>query len=415
MAIFRNSIWTLSSYILPTIISLFSIGLLARLLGTAEFGIYMLIMAIIGYSGIFEAGLNRSVIREVSIYSDDKGEIVKIISCSTYCAFVLGLIGATLLFILSSLIVRVLGIALSELEVVTDSIRLLSLVIPILLITIIWSAILEGKKKFKTLAIKNSISNSMIAILPVLIIYVTDGGIFEGAIGILLARVIGLLVTIYFVKDELAGLKVKFHRNVFERFINYGSWLAISNIISPIMVYFDKFILSYLKGAGVVAYYTAPAELIQKMSIIPSSISRAIFPSLSEAKTKELEKNIKNQAIKIILPIILFVVIGVYLFSEVIIELWLGVEYVAMSSRILVILSIGFAFNALAYIDFTYLQAKGKSKTTAYLHMIELLPYLLLLYCMINWLGVIGAAYAWSIRMVVDFFILKYISSRLEF
>ena len=39
--------------------------------------------------------------------------------------------------------------------------------------------------------------------------------------------------------------------------LSYGGWLTVTNVIGPIMGYFDRFVLSHLAGASVVAYYVA--------------------------------------------------------------------------------------------------------------------------------------------------------------
>ena len=53
--------------------------------------------------------------------------------------------------------------------------------------------------------------------------------------------------------------------------------MTVSNIISPVMVYFDRFIVSNIMGADKVAFYSAPAEVILKLGIIPAAIGEQCF------------------------------------------------------------------------------------------------------------------------------------------
>ena len=92
-------------------------------------------------------------------------------------------------------------------------------------------------------------------------------------------------------------------------------------------------------------------------------------------------------------------------------SLWLGNEYALKSYIIFQILILGFVFNSIAQIPFASIQSNGRSKTTAILHLCELFPYLLLLYFLINGYGLIGAAWAWTIRMFVDLLILYIIDN----
>ena len=69
-------------------------------------------------------------------------------------------------------------------------------------------------------------------------------------------------------------------------------------------------------------------------------------------------------------------------------------------------MSRGFFFNSLAHIPFAEIQANGNAKLTALIHLLEVIPYLLLLFYLVEKYGVVGAAIAWSVRYTIDFFIL---------
>ena len=86
----------------------------------------------------------------------------------------------------------------------------------------------------------------------------------------------------------------------------------------------------------------------------------------------------------------------------------MGPEFAGTSANILVILLLGFVFNSLAQVPFASIQSRGYAKITAYIHMVELIPYLMALFYFINNYGIIGAAYAWSIRVTIDYILLAF-------
>ena len=47
----------------------------------------------------------------------------------------------------------------------------------------------------------------------------------------------------------------------------------MSNIISPLMVVADRFLIANVLGAAVVAYYTIPAEFMIRLLILPAAIT----------------------------------------------------------------------------------------------------------------------------------------------
>lgn len=74
MSIIRNSVWNIAGYIVPAVITIPALGILGRVLGAETFGIFTLALAIVGYASIFDVGLSRAVIREVSLFREDYEE-----------------------------------------------------------------------------------------------------------------------------------------------------------------------------------------------------------------------------------------------------------------------------------------------------------------------------------------------------
>jgi O-antigen/teichoic acid export membrane protein len=63
---------------------------------------------------------------------------------------------------------------------------------------------------------------------------------------------------------------------------------------------------------------------------------------------------------------------------------------------------IGAWFNGLAFIPFAQLQGQGRPDLPAKFHLLELFPFLLLLWVFVNQFGLLGAAIAWSLRNASD-------------
>ena len=130
-----------------------------------------------------------------------------------------------------------------------------------------------------------------------------------------------------------------------------------------------------------------------------------VLPNLNDNGNKALTRDETIAYIMLSMVCIPAVIIGVGL-SYTILNIWLGKEYAENSTYILQVLLIGFLFNSYAQIPFATIQAAGKAKITALIHCIEIIPYLVGLYFFIIHFGVIGAAYAWTIRVSLDFVIL---------
>ncbi|WP_236308923.1 flippase, partial [Enterobacter bugandensis] len=401
MSIIKNSIWNLVGYVIPSLVAIPALGYMAHKLGPELFGIYTIAIAVVGYAGIFDMGLTRAITREIAIYRNNISERKKIIASATIFLLALSTLGGCLVLIFSASIVHFLNITATDFVDINNSFKLLALTIPLFLMNQLWIAILEGDEKFKVVNIQKSFSSTFIAGMPALFV-IYDGTLLSAIAGLLFSRIISLLIAFLLVRNEILYSGMRLDLVTFKRLIFFGGWITVSNIISPAMVYFDRFIISNMLGARHVAYYSGPSEAIARLGILPAAVGRAIFPKLSCVGHKdELKRNMTISWLlmfAVCAPIVIFGIV----FAGDILNLWLGLSYAVHSKNIFIILLVGFLFNALAQVPFTAIQSMGKAKITALLHCIEIIPYFVMLYFFVQHYGLIGVAFAWSIRVIVD-------------
>jgi O-antigen/teichoic acid export membrane protein len=94
-------------------------------------------------------------------------------------------------------------------------------------------------------------------------------------------------------------------------------------------------------------------------------------------------------------------------------EIWMGSEFAVHSARVAAILSIGLLANCAAQVPFSWIQAAGRADVTGRLHLVELPAYALILAALTWRFGIIGAAWAWTLRASTDCALLLYASRRL--
>jgi O-antigen/teichoic acid export membrane protein len=83
-------------------------------------------------------------------------------------------------------------------------------------------------------------------------------------------------------------------------------------------------------------------------------------------------------------------------------ETWLGDRIPEESLAVGQVLCVGVFLNSIGAVNFAYLHAHGKTRVTAIAHLVELPVFFLALYWGISQFGIVGAAYAWVIRVAVD-------------
>ncbi|MCY0280773.1 flippase [Pseudomonas aeruginosa] len=406
----RNTFWNFLGVLIPSLAALPAIGYLARVLGVENFGLLTLSFAIIGYASIFDLGLSRAVIREVALSSDKSSEVNKAVGTSSVVVTIAGFTCALLLYFNSERLASSLGVTAGNWPDVVLGLNYLSFAIVPLLLSTVWFSFLEGRGDFRNLNFLKIISGLAVAIIPAAWVWISGDERFSVAmLGLVASRIFVMLLAYVFCVLPF-GLRVHvFDYFTFKRLINYGGWITVSNFISPVMVYFDRFFISSHLGAATVALYSAPSEVIGRVAFVPTSISRVIFQRLSLDSSDSIQTRVAYK--------MTFVVCGlssalIFFGSDIILSVWLGDKYLGEASLVLKILAVGFLFNSLAQIPFAKIQAEGNSRLTAILHIFEVLPYLALLYFLVLHSSIVGAAIAWTVRVSVDFLLLEYFSRK---
>ncbi|MGU3415455.1 flippase [Enterobacteriaceae bacterium C34A] len=412
MSLIKNSFYNLAGFAIPTLIAVPALGFLARTLGVESFGIFTLAFAIVGYASIFDAGLSRAVIREISIYRDDREEQQRIIATAGIVVLALGIVAAVMLLLSVPHLDSLLKISPDMSYEVSRSFTMLAYIIPVYLLNQVWLAWLEGHERFININVQRSISNSAIAGFPAVCCFIQPS-LTSAIVGLIIGRIFSFLITCVICREIIFSSGVKYCKVTFNRLIRFGGWITVSNIISPLMVYFDRFVVSHLLGAGKIAYYTAPSEGVGRLLNIPAALARALFPKLSYAQTVEERKKLEKQSLILMSIACIPVVVITMLFSRQLMTLWMGEDLGMHSASILQVLIVGFYFNAIAQIPYSLIQAAGKAKLTAFIHICEIIPYLIVMYLLTIHYGLLGTAISWTGRVMIDALLLRIVSNRL--
>jgi O-antigen/teichoic acid export membrane protein len=180
--------------------------------------------------------------------------------------------------------------------------------------------------------------------------------------------------------------------------------MTVTNVIGPVMVTLDRFLIGALVTMTAVAYYATPYEVVTKFLLFPSALMGVMFPAFSTGFANDVSRTallFTRSAKSLFLALFPLMLCTVALAQDGL-KLWLGPEFAQHSFRVLQWLAVGVFVNSLAQVPFAFLQSVGRPDLTAKLHLIELPIYLSLLWWLISARGIEGAAIAWTVRVALD-------------
>lgn len=410
----KHFFWNMFGMGGPMLVAVLAIPHLLAGYGEEKFGVLSIVFALIGYLSIFDFGLGRAVTKLMSeaLHHGDQHEAESLFLTAASLALVFGLIAAAGCFGLAGwLIYDILKINAAHTADAVRAIWVLGLGMPAVVVSSILIGGLESIEKFKDINLVRLVIGVGNFLVPVATLHWSDD-IAAAAIGLVVLRWSSLGMFLYFVKQasQFNGLQGEVGVVHARKLFNYGVWITVSSIVSPLMVQLDRFVIGSMVGVGSLSSYVVPVDVFNRLSVIPGAFINGFFPKLVVALAKERKEGESLYA-KYRNRLDVFMLAGGmvgYLLASSLFQLWLGSDFWTKSADVVKVLIIGSVYNFMARMPYAYLQAGGKPRLTAAANFIELPIYLILMWCLIGQFGLLGAALSWSMRMMLDYFLLSY-------
>ncbi|MCU1255208.1 MAG: polysaccharide biosynthesis protein, partial [Candidatus Angelobacter sp.] len=388
-------------------------------LGTERLGIISLAWVVIGYFGLFDLGLSRALTKLVAerIGQRRESEIPSLVWTSLFLMTGLATVGAALTFLLAPLLVeRLLKVPASLSHEALGSFYWLGAAVPVVVLTAGLRGVLEALQRFR-LATAIRIPMGIFTYLgPAALLPFTHSLIPIIAV-LVLGRALACAAHFWACFHAMPSLRsgFGFHRASAKPLFIFGSWMTVSNVVAPLMVTFDRFLIGSVISIAAVAYYSIPYEVVTKLWLISTALVGVLFPAFST--TSHIDRTrlvfLYECGVKYIYIVLLPLALVLVIFAPEGLALWLGNDFAHNSAPVARLLAVAVLVNSMAHVPFTHLQSVGRPDLTAKLHVMELPAYLVALFFLARHFGIAGVAVAWLLRVMLDSFLLFWFSFRL--
>jgi O-antigen/teichoic acid export membrane protein len=415
----RNTIWNLLGQLLPMAVAVVAIPPLVRGLGVARFGVLSLAWIVVGYFSLFELGIGRALTKLVAdkLGANEEHSIPPLAWTSLLLMFLLGALGGLVAFTISPWLVH--GALKVPLELQAETLRgfyLLALSIPIVILTSGLRSILEAQQRFRILNLIRIPMSIFSFAGPLLVLPFSHS--LVPVIGILVAgRTIGLAAHLLACFHAMPALRHNFvlRRSTVMPVVKFGGWLTVTNIVGPFLLYMDRFLVGALLSVTAVAYYTAPCDMVMRLTIISGAVAGVLFPAFAVSLMQDPDRtgSLLSRGVKYVFLSLFPIVLVIVTFAPEGLRLWLGPAFAQNSSSVLRWLAAGVFIISLATVPYVLIQGAGRPDITAKLHVAELPVYSAALWLLTMKFGIEGTAIAWTGRVILDAVFLFSYSQRL--
>lgn len=417
---FINSAWNFLGMLLPMVAAFFMIPIVIHHIGLPKFGVFSLMIMLIGAMTLFDFGLTRSITHSASKYYHENNptDFLSAIKCGWVILSFIVVLLSVLLFLFSGYVAAfILKTDNSPLySEVVNCIKITAIALPFVMSQAICSSVMEALSAFKKINLFRTPFWVLMYAIPLIFSLFTSNIFYLTAsvfsLRILMAIVFYFLMTVEirkFTKRKLLIAPVS--KKIVLEIVTYGGWISLGNVIVPVMLYLDRFIVASVVGPDIFPYYGTPYEVISRITVITAAVCGVLFPLLAGTMRNniiEADSYFKKSIFLIFVTTFPCAVIGI-VFSKLFLSLWINPDFASQAWPVFSLLLLGFLIYGLFQPAFIWIMASGKPWIVTVVQVFDLLTYIVYLPWLAKHYGIIGAAIGWDLRMVCGFFLIFFI------
>jgi len=398
--LFFNSVSGTALYVVNIAVAFILSPILLRALGNSAYGLWELIMSVVGYMGLLDLGIGSAMVRYVAVAdgSGNREHMARIMATSLAFFAAMG-VAACALFALLGFFP---GVIAGEEAVQIGGVELLFYLFAVNALFLfpmqVFLSVLLGIQCHYFI---NCSRMLLIGVKSILIYwYITS---HTGHLLVFISMVELAYTMLSFVIFYLFLLSKKkiprfsyrsVSKETFKDLFVFGSKNLVMMAASRLQNQSVPLIIAHVVGMGSIVYYTFPNRLVDYVKGFSLAKGYPLTPYFSAVVGRERPEELRSawlqttfvlQAIMFIMPVVL------WQYGEVFLRLWIGLEYAEAGRWIIKILVIGLIADVLAVNSFRLLTAKASHGQSALL-------WLLLAVCSIP-AGVLGGK-LWGIEGV---------------
>lgn len=403
--------------ILPLAVSLVATPFVIRFLGAEKYGVLILVGLIPAYFNFADFGMSVASTKfGADAYAEgDLSKEAGVVQTAATIAFLSSITVALPIFIFSGAIMNALNVPLDLQGQGSLALKITSVGFVLnILASVVNTPQLARMRMDLTTFVSAGSAMLMSAAIPIVLFL--GGGIVEAVWIAFFAAVVGLIGQLFIARKLLPKLfNPSIDRRMFRPLLKFGGTWLLTMLAAVMLVNLEKLFLTHQVSVRALAYYSVAFTFAAVATLFSSSMLQTLIPAFSQllsSNRKEEFETLFARSMRLSLVCLLPTIMYLFVIAKPFFTIWAGAEFGESSTISLYILLIGLLFSVVASVPFAAIVASGKTGVVTKLLWLELIPFMVSALLLISWLGIIGAAIAWSARMSFDSIFQTYLAKK---
>jgi len=403
------AISTVSNWIslaVNTIISILLTPYIISHLGKDGYGIWVLVLSIVGYYGFLDMGLHSATIRYVARYTEQKDNVSvnEVVSTSLLIFLAIGLIVASLSFLLSEPLAKFFQLSGEKSISFIRMIWLVGLAAGLGFPRRLFDAVLMAQEQF---VMSNFLAVALMITRALAMIGVLYWGYGIESIGWveLLIEIFNITIKFLICQIQTNGVRYSFsgaNMRTAKELFGFASLTFIALVGDTLRWNVDILVIGRFLSLEAVGIYGVASVLVKLLLRVSSTVSISTYPRLSSLAAGNLDtfRSKYRQYSQVTALVVVGMAVEIILLSQDFITLWVGIGF-KNAIPVAIILTIALSLDYIVCVGINAVKALNEQALYATQTILEGVANLILSVLLVGHFGLIGIALGTAIPMVI--------------
>ena len=376
-------------------------------LGNLEFGIWMLVSSICGYSGLLEFGLRATLQRYVARFRglNDRESLNQVFMTALLLTIISGLLIFVVMVVLAWILPGFFGLQGERRHDFSVLLVVMGLTLSVTLVSLLLKSYLCGFQRFELYNLNVVAFTVAQAIASVMVLRMGHGVVGMGAVT--------LALTLCFIPWDWQmvrrvdpGLRLHWRSPTAKRgkeILGFGWWMFLNSTGIRLRTYTDSLVIARVLTVALITPFSVAGRLMQYFEPAITSIASPMLPVMSELDGLRRHAELQRfflQATKLTTVFTLLIASILVLDSQLLLRVWVGEEFASVYLLVLILL-VGYVLELSQRPSVMALMALGRHRALGGWTLGEGLANLILSVYWGRKYGLVGVAWGTTIPLVV--------------